>query len=234
MENNYQNLNIYFAGELLTHKDLTGNAMLAEAITELSDQRYCCVLPQNFAKQGHSSYQNREQDLLNLIESDVVLFNFDGTELDSGTVVEFMTAKFADIPSVIIRTDDQESEDQGNVTKHLAWNIMANFHQRCQIEIIDAVSVYKNLFSTFPMVEATEVLIEKRSSDVSRAMIRVIAQAIIDAFDKVIQQPKVLAEKSAEAVYDWLGRFAKYSEGGDETSKRLLGALKRKQDKGLL
>jgi hypothetical protein len=33
------------------------------------------------------------------------LFLYNGTELDSGTVVEFMFSKFADIPSVIVRTD---------------------------------------------------------------------------------------------------------------------------------
>jgi len=46
-------LNIYFAGELFTHKDLVGNALLAEAIAELSEQRYCT--PRPFATRIYST-----------------------------------------------------------------------------------------------------------------------------------------------------------------------------------
>ena len=47
-----------------------------------------------------------------MIECDLALFNFDGTELDSGTVVEFILAKFLDVPSVIMRSDLRSSTEK--------------------------------------------------------------------------------------------------------------------------
>jgi hypothetical protein len=41
-----------------------------------------------------------------LIECDLGTFNFDGAELDSGTIVEFMVAKFADIPAGVRSGDE--------------------------------------------------------------------------------------------------------------------------------
>lgn len=47
----------------------------------------------------------RNRDIKAVMEADLVFFNFDGTDLDSGTVVEFMIAKMLDIPAVLLRTD---------------------------------------------------------------------------------------------------------------------------------
>ena len=46
----------------------------------------------------------RDSDLRELLSCDLALFTYDGAELDAGTVVEYMIAKVADIPSVIVRT----------------------------------------------------------------------------------------------------------------------------------
>jgi len=225
-------LNIYFAGELFTHKDLVGNALLAEAIAELSEQRYCCVLPQNFKQRSNHGQAIRDQDLLNLLESDLALFNFDGSDLDAGTVVEFMTAKFADIPCVILRTDFRSTNESAEDT--CPWNRMASHYPRSEVEIIDAMGVYQNIFKEFPMVDAVDVLIEKRSSDVSQTMVRVTAQAIVDAFDRLLKEPARLPAGSAELVYDWLGRFAGFAEGEKATVARLKHALARKRSLRLL
>ncbi len=225
-------LNIYFAGELFTHKDLAGNAMLAEAIAELSDHRYCSVLPQNFEQREQEAKRIRDQDLLNLLESDLALFCFDGTELDSGTVVEFMTAKFADIPSVVLRTDYRSKSSGDQVD--FPWNLMASFYPRCEVEVIDAMGIYQNIFKEFPIIDATDVLIEKRSSDVAHTMIRVVGQAIVDAFDRVLEDKPVLPAASAEVVYDWLARFAGFSKGDDAVAAELKNALRRKRERGLL
>lgn len=227
-----QPLNIYFAGELFTHKDLVGNAILAESISELSDQRYCSVLPQNFEQRGTSPHFIRDQDLLNLIESDLALFCFDGSDLDAGTVVEFMAAKFADIPSVILRTDyrSKSSGDQAD----FPWNLMASFYPRCEVEVVDSMTIYQSIFKEFPMIDAGDVMIEKRSSDVAHTMLRVVAQAIVDAFDRVLEQPVKLPAASAETVYDWLARFAGFEDGDDRIAERLKQALKRKRERRLL
>ena len=96
---------VYFAGALFNHKDLLGNAALAESIYRVSNGRFRCALPQNFENRKFSPKMIRDEDITNLIQCDLAVFHSDGSELDSGTGVEFMFAKFADIPSLILRTD---------------------------------------------------------------------------------------------------------------------------------
>ena len=105
-------LKVYFAGELFSLKHLLGNALLASELARVSNERYQSILPQDLEQRGTTAESIRNQDIKALIECDVALFNFDGTEVDSGTVVEYMFAKFCDIPSVIVRTDFRSSGDQ--------------------------------------------------------------------------------------------------------------------------
>ena len=82
---------VYFAGDLFNHKDLTGNLLLAEAIERESSGRYVCVLPQHLEQSTSRSIDIRNNDLSKIVSADLILVNFDGTELDSGTVVEFLS-----------------------------------------------------------------------------------------------------------------------------------------------
>src|SRR5690242_18937369 len=106
------NYNIYYAGGLFSHKDLIGNLFLAEKINKASLGKYSCTLPQNIESDTNRAEQIRNNDLNALLRGDVALFNFDGTELDAGTVVEFMVAKMVDMPCVLLRTDFRSSGDQ--------------------------------------------------------------------------------------------------------------------------
>src|ERR1041385_1656911 len=93
---------VFLGGELFSLKHLIGNAWLAEAIYEKSHGKYRCLLPQDIVpRRRGGSRAIREQELRALVAADLGLFNYDGPDLDSGTVVEFMFAKFADIPSVL-------------------------------------------------------------------------------------------------------------------------------------
>ncbi|HAE34107.1 MAG TPA: hypothetical protein DCF86_09670, partial [Dehalococcoidia bacterium] len=103
---------IYFAGALFDHKELIGNAILASYINEISDGKYRCILPQDLEQSTNRAVDIRNQDLSYVLACDLAIFNFDGAELDSGTVVEFLYAKTLDIPSVIIRSDFRGSGDQ--------------------------------------------------------------------------------------------------------------------------
>ena len=94
---------IYFAGDLFNHKDLIGNLLLSEAIEKESSGRYLCVVPQHLEQSTNRSIDIRNSDLSEIIKADLILLNFDGTELDSGTVVEFLFAKALDIQAVILR-----------------------------------------------------------------------------------------------------------------------------------
>ena len=75
-------LRVYFAGDIFNHKDLVGNLLLADAIKSVSDGRYHCILPQNLEQTTGRSVDIRNQDLLEVMRADLLILNFDGTELD--------------------------------------------------------------------------------------------------------------------------------------------------------
>ena len=132
---------IYFAGALFDHKDLTGNALLASSIEQVSNGRYYCILPQNLEQTAVRAVDVRNQDLKHVMECDLAIFNFDGTELDSGTVVEFMFAKFLDIPSVIVRSDFRRAGDQAKDGDD--WNLMASSYPRTRKVQLNATKWYQ-------------------------------------------------------------------------------------------
>ena len=88
-----QKFSIYFAGDLFNHKDLIGNLLLSEAIEKNSTGRFVCVVPQHLEQSTNRSIDIRNNDLSEVVKADLILLNFDGTELDSGTVIEFLFAK---------------------------------------------------------------------------------------------------------------------------------------------
>src|SRR5580692_2101655 len=135
---------VYFAGELFSSKHLVGNAALADAIAKVSNLNFTCVLPQTLEDREMSAQDIRDKDIVTLIGCDLALFNFDGPELDSGTVTEFMFAKFADIPSLLLRTDFRRSGDQGDDP----WNLMMSFYPRTQTLCLNSIEIYKEASSS--------------------------------------------------------------------------------------
>jgi nucleoside 2-deoxyribosyltransferase len=135
---------VYFAGELFSSKHLMGNAALGDAIARLSNRNFSCVLPQTLEDRDTTARAIRDKDIVTLIGCDLALFNFDGPELDSGTVAEFMLAKFADIPSLLLRTDFRRAGDQGEDQ----WNLMLSFYPRTRSLFINSMEIYKNALST--------------------------------------------------------------------------------------
>src|SRR5215469_2754066 len=111
---------VYFAGELFSGKHLLGNAALAEAISQVSNLQFICVLPQTFEPRNLNAKGIRDKDL---VDCDLAIFNFDGGEVDSGTVVEYLFAKFADISSLLLRTDFRRPGDAGDDP----WNLVMSF-----------------------------------------------------------------------------------------------------------
>ena len=129
---------IYFAGQLFDHKHLAGNALLASCIDSDSQGRYRCILPQNLEQRGIGPMGIRDQDLRTVMECDLALFNFDGSELPPGAVVEYMYAKMLDIPAVILRTDFRGGGDQD--AEGDPWNLMASFYPRTRTLHLEACS----------------------------------------------------------------------------------------------
>ncbi len=183
---------IYFAGQLFDHKHLAGNALLASHIDSGSDGRYRCVLPQDLEQRGVSAAGIRDQDLRAVMECDLALFNFDGSELGSGAVVEYMYAKMLDIPSVILRTDFRGGGDQD--AEGDPWNLMVSFYPRTRIMHIDAMQWYQD--SLAQGGDAVEV---------SARFHRRIASDVIRLLDEVQSEPSIMegGRAGAESAYRW-------------------------------
>ena len=193
MENKFT---VYFGGELFDHKDLIGNALLASYIEKISEGKYQCFLPQSLDQAEATALEIRNQDLKKIIECDLALFNFEGTEVDSGTVVEFIFAKFLDIPSVILRSDFRSSgeKDLGGDD----WNLMCSFYPRTMIVQFSAMAFYQDAI--------------KESGSLSEAMDRLytkVAIQIIEAFDVVIKLAPVFQgdKNQLKALYEWAITF---------------------------
>ncbi len=132
---------VYFAGELFDHKHLIGNRLLADAINTASAGRYLPVLPQESEPPEHRAQSIRNHDFQMLLECQTAIFNFDGTDLDSGTVVEFVTAKMLDLPAVLIRSDFRHCGDQE--TGGDPWNLMCSGYPRTVALSFNAMEVYQ-------------------------------------------------------------------------------------------
>jgi hypothetical protein len=124
------------------------------------------------------------------------LFNFDGTELDAGVVVEFMLAKFLDIPAVILRSDFRtcgEKEVGGE-----DWNFMCSFYPRTRVVKLNAIISYQEA------VAESQTLNETIDSYYSR-----IARLIVENLDAVRKEAPLLKGdlKRLETLYQWALTF---------------------------
>jgi nucleoside 2-deoxyribosyltransferase len=208
---------VYFAGELFSSKHLVGNAALAEAIAKASDMNFVCTLPQALEDRDLSAHDIRDQDFVTLIGSDLAIFNFDGPELDSGTVAEFLFAKFADIPCLLLRTDFRRGGDQGDDP----WNLMVSFYPRTKTLCLNSMELYKKALSLgMSPVQAGQRLVEQ------------VAVEAIEELELLSQSPPTLSNELTEPVFRWISKmpgFNSASSGG-----KVMAALAEKRAKRLL
>ena len=204
-------LSVYFAGELFNAKHLSGNAGLAAAIQHKSGGRLNCVLPQTLESREEGAHFIRDEDLEHLISADIALFNFDGSEIDSGTVVEFMVAKFADIPALLLRTDFRRGGDQGQDP----WNLMLSFYPRTETCCLDSMALYKTaLAQGLNPVGAVDSMLDQ------------IAALVVPKLETLAQTKPILPPDLASPVHDWLVRFPGFRS--PESVTRIRQALTRK------
>ncbi len=222
----------YFGGELFSGKHLLGNAILAEAIYNRSEGRYQAVLPQNLEQRDTTPHAIRDQDIRALLACDLGLFNYDGPELDSGTVVEFMFAKFADIPSVLLRTDFRNGGDQAGVGE--PWNLMTSYYPRTATVVIDAMALYQEGLAARPPETAGTTLEDNRSGEAGMTMLARTADAVIQGFDEVLKLPAVLPGTMQETVYHWLSLLPGFRPVDGGRTAELLQLCADKRGKGLL
>jgi nucleoside 2-deoxyribosyltransferase len=221
MTNEYQ---IYFAGDLFDHKDLIGNTLITEYLEKASGGKYISQLPQDINPGGSSPEEIRNTNLLKLMECDVALFNFDGNELDSGSVVEFMFAKFVDIPSLIVRSDFRSSGDQGEAGDD--WNLMCSFYPRTRILKINSMDWYQEAKAN---TQSAAELIDRLYTKV--------AKLLVEELDLTIAEPSLFKGDTqlAENIYQWghliPGGKMSAEFGGKEHSAKIISS---KKGKGLI
>lgn len=171
-------LKVYFAGDLFDSKDLGGNVLLASAIEEVSGGRYEVILPQNGECEvvERTSQSIRDADFQQLFSSDLIVANFDGHDLDSGTVVEFCFAKMVDMPAVLLRTDFRFSGDC-TLPDGEPWNLMCSHYPRTRVLHINSMVRYHQVKNTVPEREA-----------MLTAFYDSIASEVIAALDSAVEQ----------------------------------------------
>lgn len=167
---------VYWAGDLFNFKDLLGNRLLADAFNQAAQGRWIAALPQESESNAQRSSQIRDDDLENLFTSDAVVANFDGTDLDSGTVVEFCYGKFLDLPTVLLRTDFRRNGDQD--TGADPWNLMCSSYPRTEVLCIHS------------MVELHRKSTAEFLSD--------LAQKIVDKLDQAAAVPRLANDFETE------------------------------------
>ncbi len=208
---------VYFAGELFSSKHLVGNAALAEAIAKASKLNFTCVLPQTLEEREMTAQDIRDVDIVNLIGCDLALFNFDGPEVDSGTVTEFMFAKFADIPSLLLRTDFRRGGDQGEDP----WNLMMSFYPRTRTLCLNSMEIYKEALSTgLSPVWAGQALVEQ------------VAQAVVKELELLTHLDPAIPAELAEPVFRWLTRMPGFRSS--VSGEKVMAAFAQKKAKQLL
>jgi len=214
-----QKYSIYFAGDLFNHKDLIGNLLLSESIEKNSAGRFVCVVPQHLEQSTNRSIDIRNNDLREVVKADLILLNFDGTELDSGTVIEFLFAKALDIPAVILRSDFRSAGDQ---ERGDPWNLMCSGYPRTRTIKLNSMSWYQEAWGKGG---GTSAILERFYNKLSKL--------INSEFDLVLKEASVVDNKQTlQNVYHWALRFPGNGFSGLFSEDELKTLLEAKQKKG--
>ena len=210
---------IYFAGDLFNHKDLIGNLLLSEAIEKESSGSYLCVVPQHLEQSTNRSIDIRNSDLSEIIKADLILLNFDGTELDAGTVVEFLFAKALDIPAVILRSDFRAAGDQ---ERGDPWNLMCSGYPRTRKVSLNAMSWYQDAWNKGG---GTSAILERFYGK--------LAKMINTELALVLKEPSLFDnQQMLSNVYEWALRFPGNGFTDLFSKEELTNLLISKQNKG--
>lgn len=183
-------LKIYFAGDLFDSKDILGNLLLSDSIEKVSGGRYQVMLPQDGECEvvNRTSQSIRDADFKLLFQCDVIVANFDGSDLDSGTVAEFCFAKMVDMPAVLLRTDFRDSGDN-TLPDGEPWNLMCSHYPRTEVCHINAMSLYHDCRKSCGKGEIAGVLCRR------------VAETVVAALDQAVSQPPWLVRENLLAQY---------------------------------
>lgn len=196
---------IYSAGGLFTQDELTTNILLKEAIWRLSDGKFQLFLPQSREIQELDQLDVeafiRNTDLLEVVKADMMLARFDGLELDSGTVVEFIVAKILGKPTVILRSDFRRSSCTGLSEP---YNLMAmNWPRTIEVRV-PSYMLWADLFSKQRQGDGgSESLQEIMKAELAtiKSSVDEIAKKVIAGFEEVLKTSSPYPPELQEVIY---------------------------------
>ncbi|ETI29429.1 hypothetical protein G647_01882 [Cladophialophora carrionii CBS 160.54] len=223
----------YHAGPLFTIAELHTNALLAQAIQSISSGKFIPILPQDLEQRDLSAHAIRDEDLRALLSCDLALFTYDGAELDAGTVVEYMVAKMADVPSVILRTDFRGAGDQGQSGTETgdAWNLMSsNWPRTVTLSVNSMVGYKSSLQRTMVANQGQSASAAEQKRTVGESMIAEVAQKVVDGFERVVKEKPRLPKELRRSVYQWLALMPGFKNGGSEGEGLSVEAFARLSD----
>jgi nucleoside 2-deoxyribosyltransferase len=202
---------VYLAGGLFTQHELATNVSMKEAVWRLSSGRFELVLPQSKELRQLDTPDLpaylRNADLYQLVQSDVLIARFDGPELDTGAVVEFMVAKMLGKPSVIVRTDSRHLTGDGLDDP---YNLMVKNWPRSITVHIDSVIDYVQKIAetreTLPDKGSEERILEAELAIVRKST-DAMAVRVIEALNSVVTMESPYPLELREVVYEAV-RFA--------------------------
>jgi nucleoside 2-deoxyribosyltransferase len=207
---------VYAAGGMFNQHELGTNVLIKEAVWRLSNGKFQLVLPQSVELKEISAAHLRNVALLEVVRSDIVIVRFDGLELDSGTVVEFVMAKNLGKPTVIFRCDYRhllEGIDllpgQGLDAPYnlmvKSWPRTVEVHVESLLDYIGLLAQERKALGDSGTFEAT---IKAEFNTVQKSVDEV-AQKIIDGLEAVIEMESPYPPEYQEIVY----KASRYSPG---------------------
>jgi len=196
---------VYAAGGIFTQHDLATNVFIKDSVWKLSNGKFELVLPQSkelreLDRPDIAAYI-RNVDLMHVVKSDLFIARLDGLELDAGTVVEFMVAKFLGKPTVILRCDSRLSGGEG---LDEPYNLMVkNWPRTAEVQydsLIKFTGGCAEEWKKLGNVSTFETTIKAELKTVMRG-IDEIAQIIIGGLDNVLAMKSPYSDEYQEIVY---------------------------------
>jgi nucleoside 2-deoxyribosyltransferase len=196
---------VYSAGGLFTQDELAMNVMIKEAVWRLSAGKFQLVLPQTRELTDLDRHDVeahlRNIDLLELMGSDIILARFDGAELESGTVVEFVIGKSLGKPMVILRCDFRRLS-AASLTE--PYNLMVKNWPRTVEVHLDSYVLWAGLCGEERHApgDSSEFHVRMKSElSTIQKSVDEIAKQVIAGFEKVLKMESPIPAEYREVVY---------------------------------
>jgi nucleoside 2-deoxyribosyltransferase len=196
---------VYAAGGIFTQHDLAMNVFIKDSVWKQSHGKFELVLPQSkelreLDRPDIAAYI-RNVDLTYVVKSDLLLARFDGLELDAGTLIEFMLAKFLGKPTVILRCDSRGS---GGESLDEPYNLMVkNWPRTTEVHydsLIKFTGGFAEEWKRLGNVSTFQTIIKAELNTVMKG-IDELAQVIMGGLETVLEMKSPYPDEYQELVY---------------------------------